>query len=171
MGAVDAIELLTQQHLEIESLLDQLESASVRAGRTRLRLCRKLGDLLAAHTRIEETILHRATKRGRTEKLLDGGLEAHLSVRRIAADLVVLEEMNEGVEAMLRDLRVLKKRHADEEEKELFHAARELLAPAWLEELGRRMEKMFDELMVEARRARASGTGPRTWRAPRNSAT
>ncbi len=152
---MDAVEFLTQQHLEIASLFDQLESASPRAGKTRLRLCRKIGDLLAAHTKIEETILHRATKRGPTEKLLEDGLEAHLAMRRIVADLAELDAVDERAEAMLAALGRMKKRHAEEEEKLLFPVARELLAPAWLEELGGRMEKMAEELTGEARSARS----------------
>ncbi len=174
---MDAIEFLIQQHLEVESLFDQFESALGRVGKTKLRLCWKLGDLLTVHTTIEETILYPATKDAGTEKLLDCALEEHLSVRPIVAGLVELDEVNEEVEAMMAALRGRKKRHADEEEKDLFARARELLAPAWLEDLGRRMEKMTDEYgwvnTSDAENSTASRTKPRTTRSrilaiPRN---
>jgi hypothetical protein len=144
---MDAIEFLIQQHLEVESLFDQFESAAGRPGRTKVRLCWKMGDLLAVHTMIEETIFYPAARDALAANLPDGALEEHLWVKWIAADLVELDEVNEQVAAMMADLRERKKRHADEEEKELFSRVRELLAVARLEELGRRMEKMADELM------------------------
>jgi hypothetical protein len=125
---MDAIEFLIQQHLEVESLFDQFESAASRPGRTKVRLCWKMGDLLAVHTMIEETIFYPAARDALAANLPDGALEEHLWVKWIAADLVELDEVNEQV-------------------KELFSRVRELLAVARLEELGRRMEKMADELM------------------------
>ncbi len=144
---MDAIEFLIQQHLEIESLFDQFESVSNRGGKTKLRLCWKMGDLLAAHAVIAESIFYPAARGARTDELLTHALEQHASVKRMAADLLELEQVDEEVEAMMAALRSRTRRGAEEEERELFPRAREVLAPEGLEELGRLMEKMADELL------------------------
>jgi hypothetical protein len=168
---MNVIELLTQQHLEVESLFDQFEGAAGRSGKARLRLCWKLGDLLAAHLEIEETIFYRATRRARTEELLDGALEEHRAMKRSVADLVEAAEVSEDVEATVAALRERKRRHAAMEEAALLPVARELYGSAWLEELGQRMEKMSDELMARARRARGKQQRPVRWRGPRGAST
>ncbi len=64
----DAIAFLTDQHHEIHSLFDQLESAA--RPKTKLRLCRKLVDLIAVHTAIEEMIFYPAAQGAAVEALL-----------------------------------------------------------------------------------------------------
>lgn len=146
---MDAIKYLTQQHRQLEALFDQFEKASEGAKKTKLNLCRKISDLLAVHATIEEQIFYPAAKNARTEELLQEAVEEHLSVKRIIADLVQLDEIDEQAEAKMSVLREQKKHHVQEEEKELFPKTRKLLAAEELEELGDRMEEMAEELMKE----------------------
>jgi hemerythrin-like domain-containing protein len=144
---MDAIKYLTQQHRELESLFDQFEKASDGAKKKKLDLCRKISDLLAVHATVEEKIFYPATKEARTEELLQEAVEEHLSVKRIIADLVELDEIDEQAEAKMSVMREQKKHHVEEEEKELFPKARKLLGAEKLQELGTEMEEMASELM------------------------
>ena len=103
---MDAIEFLTQQHRELERLFDDFEGASERAKKKKLELSRKISDLLAAHAAIEEKIFYPAAKDARTEEQLREAVEEHLSVKRIIADLVDLEEIDDEAEAKMSVMRM-----------------------------------------------------------------
>ena len=49
---MNAIELLEQQHREVEELFEEYEKASEGAQKTRERLCREISDQLAVHAEI-----------------------------------------------------------------------------------------------------------------------
>jgi hemerythrin-like domain-containing protein len=144
---MDAIKYLTRQHRELESLFEDFEKASDGAKKKKLQLCRKVSDLLAVHATIEEKIFYPSTKDARTEELLQEAVEEHLSIKRIVADLVALDEIDDEAEAKMSVLKEQKKHHVEEEEKELFPKVRKLLGKERLEELGEEMQQMADDLM------------------------
>jgi hemerythrin-like domain-containing protein len=146
---VDAIKLLTKQHREVEKLFEQFEQASDGAKKTRLQLCQKIGDALAVHATIEEKIFYPATKAARTEELLKEAVEEHLSAKRIIADLVRRDELDEQTDAKMSVLKEQIEHHVEEEEKELFPKARRLLDAERLEDLGEEMEQLATELMQQ----------------------
>jgi hemerythrin superfamily protein len=142
---MDAIQYLTDQHYEIESLFDQFESAARTT--TKLRLRRKLLDLLAVHTAIEEMIFYPAARDAGGEELLLRALVEHLSAERITAELVEVDEVNGEATPKMAVLKERKKQHAAAEERELFPRVKELLTPDELERLGDRMAELADRLM------------------------
>jgi hemerythrin-like domain-containing protein len=144
---MDAIKYLKQQHRELDGLFDDFENASDGAKKTKLQLCRKVCDLLAVHAAVEEKIFYPAAKYAETEEMLQEAVEEHLSVKRIIADLVELDEIDDQAEAKMSVLKEQKKHHVEEEEKELFPKAKKQLGADQLQELGEEMEKMADELM------------------------
>jgi hemerythrin superfamily protein len=146
---MDAIKLLTQQHREVEKLFEQFEKASDGAKKTKLQLCQKISDMLAVHATIEEKIFYPATKDARTEELLHEAVEEHLSCKRILADLLQKEEIDDEAEAKMTVLKEQVLHHVQEEEKELLPKARKLLDSDRLEELGDEMQSMADDLMEE----------------------
>jgi hemerythrin-like domain-containing protein len=146
--AMDAIKYLTQQHREMDALFEKFENASKGAKKTKLQVCREVSDLLAVHATIEEKIFYPAAKDARTEEMLQEAVEEHLSMKRIIADLVELDEIDDEAEAKMSVLREQKKHHVEEEDKELFPKARKLLDADELRELGEKMEEMAEELMA-----------------------
>ena len=143
---MDAIKLLTQQHAEAAGLFERFEQAGEHARSTKTQLCQKIGDALAVHNTIEEKIFYPATKSARTEDLLQEAVEEHLSAKRIIADLVLRDEIDEQAEAKMSVLKEQVEHHVEEEENELFPKARRLLDAARLEELGEEMERLAAEL-------------------------
>jgi hemerythrin superfamily protein len=159
---VDAIEVLTDQHREIDSLFDQIDTAA--RARTKIRLRRKLVDLLAVHMAVEERILFPAARDAGLEALLASALVEHLSAESVAAELVQVPVGSDALAARLAVLRDRKRAHAAAEEEELFPAVRRRLAPHRLVVLGERMALLADQLLgpgvgarerVTARRALA----------------
>ncbi len=143
---MDAIELLTKQHREVERLFERFEKASEGASKRKLKLCQEISDALAVHAAIEEKIFYPATKDARTEELLHEAVEEHLSAKRIIADLVERDEMDDQAEAKMSVLKEQIEHHVEEEEKVLFPKVKRLLDEDRLEELGREMERLAGEL-------------------------
>jgi hemerythrin-like domain-containing protein len=159
---MDAIAYLRDQHHEIHSLFDQIETAA--RTRTKRRLCRKLVDLIAVHTAIEEMIFYPAARDGAGDGLLPRAFEGHVSAERFVAEVVAAGGEGREAAAKLALLKERKRQHADEEERELFPRMRELLSARELELVGERMASVAEQLLepgvgarerITARRAMA----------------
>jgi hypothetical protein len=142
---MDAIAYLTDQHHEIHSLFDQLESAA--RAKTKARLCRKLVDLIAVHTAIEEMIFYPAAQAVAVEGLLPRAFERHLSSERIVAEIVEAGGVSRAAAAKLALLKERKRQHADDEERELFPRVREFLTADQLRSVGARLASVADQLL------------------------
>ncbi len=142
---MNAIDYLREQHQEIESLFDQFETAA--RTKTKLRLCRKLVDLLAVHATVEELIFYPAARAGAAKDLLPRALERHLSAEQIVAEIVEAGAGSHEAAAWMAVLKECKKQHADQEEAELFPKLRELLTPDQLEAVGARMASVAEQLL------------------------
>lgn len=143
---MDAIKLLTQQHREVEKLFERFEKAGDNAKKTKQQLCQQISDALAVHATIEEKIFYPATKDARTEELLHEAVEEHLSAKRIIADLIEVDDIDEQAEAKMSVLKEQIEHHVEEEEKQLFPKVKKLLDAERLEQLGQEMEEMAREL-------------------------
>lgn len=142
---MDAIQYLRDQHHEIHSLFDQFATAA--RTKTKLRLCRKLVDLLAVHTAIEEMIFYPAAQEAAVGELLPRAFEGHLSAERIVAEIVRAGAASDEAAAKMAALKERKRQHARQEEEELFPRVRELLTPAQLVLVGERMASVADQLL------------------------
>ncbi|HZZ84703.1 MAG TPA: hemerythrin domain-containing protein [Anaeromyxobacteraceae bacterium] len=146
---MNAIDLLKQQHREVDALFQKFEKAGDGARKTRSAICRDVSDRLAMHAEIEERIFYPATKDARTEDLLREAVEEHLSAKRIIADLVEQEPEAEELSAKMSVLREQVKHHVEEEEKELFPKVRKALDADLLEQLGDQMTELMEELQAK----------------------
>ena len=142
---MDAIAYLTDQHREIHSLFDQFETAA--RAKTKLRLCRKLVDLIAVHTAIEEMIFFPAAQTAAVDELLPRAFERHLAAERIVAEIVALGGGSSRAASRMELLKERKRQHAEEEERELFPRVRELLTVEQLAAVGERMASVADQLL------------------------
>ncbi len=146
---MNAIDLLEQQHREVEELFEEFEAAGDGAGQTKDRLCREISDALAIHAEIEEKLFYPESKQEDTEELLRESVEEHLSMKRIVADLVESGPSDAQFEAKMKVLKEQVEHHVGEEEHELFPEVRRALSNDELEDLGDRMQAMVDELEAE----------------------
>lgn len=148
---MDAIALLKQDHKAVKALLTELADTTNRAQKTRTELLQKIATEIKAHAAIEEEIFYPAFKAA-GEKADDGKMffEA-LEEHRAAGDLVLPDLLDTDVQSdqfggRAKVLKELIEHHADEEEKEMFPRARELMDKAQLEQLGERMAQRKAEL-------------------------
>jgi len=140
---MNAIELLTNHHRELESQLEKLKKAEhvQRADFDRT------ADSLAAHITVEEELFYPAVKAKRTEDILLESLEEHLSLKRVLADLVGLDPEDKKFEPKLHVLAEQAEHHHEEEEEHLFPKVKKILDEAALDALGTEMKARMDALV------------------------
>jgi hemerythrin superfamily protein len=140
----DAISLLTDQHRQVEDLLEQLSQQSPASAAFR-RTFEELADALAIHSEIEEKLFYPTVKADDTEELLEESVDDHLAVKRVLATM--METAPDGnILAELEELGGLTEEHLIEEEHELFPKVRKLMDGTKLRQLGARMNDMVEEL-------------------------
>jgi hypothetical protein len=146
---MDALTLLKNDHEELKKHLEAGEDTTERAIKARAEILDTVSTLLMAHERIEEEIFYPALKEHPNAKdlVLEGYQEHHVF------DVLVdeLQELVENDERWGAKFKVLKENiehHVEEEEGEMFAAARKVFNERELEELGERMERMKNETLT-----------------------
>ena len=82
---MNAIDLLEQQHREVEALFEKIEE-----GTNKEESFTKLADSLAAHFSIEEKTFYPAAYKDETEDMLREAVEEHLSIKRVLTDILAV---------------------------------------------------------------------------------
>jgi hemerythrin superfamily protein len=142
---MDAIRVLLRQHRAVEKLFQKFEEEDDLEGKR--AACQEIADALAIHTTIEEKLFYPATKDARTEDLLLEAVEEHLGAKRIIADLVEDEELDEAhLDARMKVLKEQVAHHVREEEREFFPKVKKILDAHQLDRLGDELEDMSADL-------------------------
>ena len=142
---MDAIELLKAQHREVEALFGALGRA--KGPDRKDRLFDQIADKLAVHASIEEIHFYPAVKARRTQDILLESLEEHLGIKRVLADLLDIDALDETFDAKIKVLEELVRHHVDEEEHELFPKVKKLMDRQALESLASAMEDTETRLL------------------------
>jgi hemerythrin superfamily protein len=142
---MNAIDLLTQQHAELDRLLQQL---AVVEGEARELLFEELASRISAHALIEEKIFYPAVMVGQTAPTLALALEQHEELAQIVAELRELEGSGPELAAGLGRLARALAAHAHHaEETSLFPRVKETISPDRLDAMGAEMAILYDQLL------------------------
>jgi iron-sulfur cluster repair protein YtfE (RIC family) len=144
---MDAIELLTRQHRELEGSLERLLESNTGQ---RPALLKDVGDRLAEHLASEEQVFYPAVHVGKTEDVLLESLEEHLSLKRLLADLLPMPAEQPQFEAKLKVLKEQAEHHHREEEDHLFPKVKKMMDEPARIALGQEM------IALQARMARGA---------------
>ena len=145
---MDALDLLTEQHDEVEKLFDKIEATS--DPDEKQDLFDELADKIAAHSAIEEKLFYPSVKTADTEDMLLESVEEHLAVKRLLADLLETDVEDEQFDAKLKVMKESIDHHArEEEEGKLFPKVKRLLGAEDREALGGEMAAMFETLLEQ----------------------
>ena len=149
----NAIQMLKEDHKKVKDLLSQLTETTARAEKTRRQLLAKIEQELELHTHIEEEIFYPAFRNaGNSEhsKMYFEALEEHRAVEELVLpDLKKTEPTSEKFSGRAKVLKELVEHHAEEEEKEMFKAAKESMSNDELVELGKQMTARKQELQKQ----------------------
>jgi hypothetical protein len=146
---MNVLELLTEQHAEVDQLIEKIEKG--RGNKAALFV--ELADKLAAHAAIEEKIFYPGIMTDEHEDVLKESVEEHLAIKRVLADMLALdldiEEDEKTFDAKLSVLKETVSHHAHEEEEDvLFPKLRRELDADVLAALGNECLAMFEQLIV-----------------------
>jgi iron-sulfur cluster repair protein YtfE (RIC family) len=146
---LNALDILTEQHDQVDDLLEQLEGGEGDRSATFLQLA----DALAAHAAIEEKIFYPRVMADQTSDLLHESVEEHLAIKRVLADLLTMDLDSEEFAAKLSVLKEEVSHHAHEEEEgKLFPMLRNSMTADDLAGIGNDLLAMFEELIKSSPR-------------------
>jgi len=141
---INVLDLLTDQHTEVDQLIEKMEKGKG----DKAALFQELADKLAAHSTVEEKIFYPSVMAEKTKEMLQEAVEEHLEVKRMLADMMQLDPESEQFDAKLSVLKENVSHHAHEEEEDkLFPILRKQLSQDDLAALGNQVLAMFEELM------------------------
>ena len=143
---IDAVQMLTAQHREMEAMLKQVKEADEAE---RKSLFATAADKLTMHLKSEEEIFYPAVHRARTEDDLVESLEEHLSLKRLLADLLDMDPTDKAFEAKFKVLKEQTEHHHEEEEEKLFPAVVKMIDEEQRKTLGGQMLALQEELALQ----------------------
>ena len=137
---MDAITLLTEDHDRMRELLSRLETTTERGVKTRTELFATIKGELTVHEIIEEEIFYPELKaHPKAKDIVLEGYEEHHVVDLVMAELEDLPVDDETWGAKAEVMRENVEHHMEEEEGDMFKAARSVFDAAELDDLGTRM--------------------------------
>jgi hemerythrin-like domain-containing protein len=140
--AMDALSLLKDDHRKVKKLLAELERTTERGVKARTQLFATIKGELSVHETIEEAIFYPELKGHPNAKdIVLEGFEEHHVVDLLMSELEAMDvdDENWGAKAIVMKENI--EHHIEEEEGEMFKAARQVFDRDELEDLGRRMEQ------------------------------
>ncbi len=145
--ATNAIQLLTEDHARLRTLLDELEQTR---GDGRREKFEEVRQTLAAHEIIEEEEFYPTLRRHpRAKEEVLEGIEEHHLVDQVMGELGATPISDETWEAKRNVMTENIRHHMEEEETELFPTARKVLDEGELNALGDRMASRKTEVLRE----------------------
>jgi hemerythrin superfamily protein len=145
-ATIDAVELLTQQHREVEEMFERFEKMTDRAKVSKKKLADEICNALIMHTTIEEEIFYPATREASedTEDMVDEAVVEHASAKDLIAQIMEMDPDDDLYDAKVKVLSEMIEHHVEEEEKEMFPKTRQLKLD--MEALGEEMKARQQEI-------------------------
>jgi len=157
----NAVEILKQDHDEVEKLFDQYEDAKDEDNaELKAEIVAAVCKALTIHAQIEEELFYPAMRRQEQDAadLVDEAAVEHQTLKNLVAELLVAAPGDDLYDAKVKVLSEYVKHHVKEEEGEMFPMARK--ADIDLDALGKKLRERKGEL--ESAPARATRRTSRT---------
>jgi Hemerythrin HHE cation binding domain len=136
---VNAIELLENQHREVEALFEQIENAE---GKEKKPIFEEIRRQLELHTKLEEKIFYPQGMEV-DEDVTREAYEEHVLVKDLLKKISHLTPSDETYDAKVTVLKEIVEHHVEEEEEEYFPECKKEWGDVKLQELGAKMEQMM----------------------------
>ena len=119
MGSVSALDLLEEDHQQVEGFFEEYETLEDAGEKERLAL--KICLALTIHAQIEEEIFYPAAREAIAKaELIDEAIVEHASAKQLIAEIEEMDAGDELYEAKVKVLGEQVRHHIEEEEDELF---------------------------------------------------
>jgi len=137
---MNALTLLKEDHDRIKPLLAELKETTGRAEKTRGDLFSRIKAELTVHEIVEEEIFYPTLRdHPKAREIVLEGYEEHDVVDRLMSELDGMDATDERFGPKAKVMAENVEHHIEEEEGEMFKAARQVFDRDELEELGERM--------------------------------
>jgi hypothetical protein len=147
---MDAITMLKADHDKVKELLTELDSTTERGVKRRTELFATIKRELTVHEVIEEEIFYPALREHpKAKDIVLEGYEEHHVVDLLMGELSALDVSDETWGAKATVMKENVEHHIEEEEGEMFKAARQVFDAAELKELGVRMAARRETAQAE----------------------
>jgi Hemerythrin HHE cation binding domain len=143
----DALELLTEQHDELDALLATVINTTEAM---RIQALGELADKLTTHLAVEQELFYPSIAASTPAGLLDEAVSEHLEMKRVLADLLWMDADDVDFSCRLAKLGELLQKHNHEQEDELFVAVAETMLPFQLVALGTELQAWSDSYVCIA---------------------
>src|SRR6476469_9050515 len=119
MGSVSALDLLEEDHQQVDGFFDEYETLEDAGEKERMAL--KICLALHVHTKIEEEIFYPAAREAiEKPELIDEAIVEHASAKQLIGEIEDMEPGEERYDAKVKVLQEQISHHVEEEEGELF---------------------------------------------------
>lgn len=156
----DAIDLLMNDHRQVESLFKQFEGAEDDK-REKRRIAREICAELGMHAKIEEQILYpeAARKIEEAKDKIDEGIVEHAGIKRLIKEIPRMSAGDDLFDAKVKVLKEYVQHHVKEEESETFPLLRR--SELDLSDIGDKLAQRKERLQRAASRAPSSASTAR----------
>ncbi|HYF11749.1 MAG TPA: hemerythrin domain-containing protein [Actinomycetota bacterium] len=138
---MNALQLLKEDHQRVKKMLDELDSTTERAEKTREDGLAKLKQELTIHEAIEEEIFYPALKQhAEAKEIVLEAFEEHDVVDAIMSEIEATPTQDETWAAKFSVMKENLEHHIEEEEGEMFDKARKVFDDTTLTQLGEQMQ-------------------------------
>lgn len=154
----DAVQVLTDDHREVEDLFGQYAKSSDTGEQT--RIVHRVIHELAVHGEIEELLLYPRLRTALSDgnDVADEAVHDHLEIKRTLNELDKMSAGDEGFADRMRELMSEVRAHVEEEEGQIFPALRDAFDAEQLRSLGSSLQAA--KSFVPTRPHPSAPTGP-----------
>lgn len=146
MGSVSALDLLEEDHQQVDGFFDEYETLEDVGEKERMAL--KICLALTVHAQIEEEIFYPAAREAiERAELIDEAIVEHASAKQLIAEIEEMDANDELYDAKVKVLGEQVRHHVEEEEDELFPQIES--SELDLEALGKKMAERKAALLKE----------------------
>lgn len=145
---MDPIQMLIEDHRQVDQLFEQFEQTS--SPQEREQIAQRVFKALAIHGILEKQIFYPAVaKKGDVDdkELVDHSYHDHAEVEQLIGQLKAMAPTDSDYESTFMELKQHVQEHANEEEEDMFPDAQQHLEGE-LTQLGAKMQQLKQELMA-----------------------
>lgn len=141
--AVDAIEMLKQQHREVDDLFLRIQSSK---GDEKIRLLGLVCERLTIHAEIEERHFYPFARSAGIQDLVDHSIEEHALAKHTISELLQVKRNDPRIDVLFTQLMTSVQQHVKEEENTFFPRLTSVVSQDDLIRVAEEMQATADDL-------------------------
>ena len=138
---MSAIELLKQQHREVDGLFQRIKSTT---GDERIALLGKVAEALTIHAALEEQYFYPFARQQGVDGLIDESFQDHAEVKRLLSEILQMKQTDPGLEGLCLRLERMVTEHVSQEESALLPKVQSLANEEDLDSMREEMQQAID---------------------------